>query len=118
MTDDLAALRASMREFLAADRAQHGWKPAVDACLSKWDENFSARLGDAGFVGLTIPVVAFASLLMHQQLALGLSPQDLVLFVMTAILASITLTSGEATVLQGAIHVVVFLAFAFLVFGA
>ena len=56
MTDDLAALRASIREFLAADRAQHGWKPAVDAWLSKWDENFSARLGDAGFVGLTIPV--------------------------------------------------------------
>ncbi len=81
--------------------------------------SLNLSLGSAvASIGLTIPVVAFASLLMHQQLALGLSPQDLVLFVMTAILASITLTSGEATVLQGAIHVVVFLAFAFLVFGA
>jgi acyl-CoA dehydrogenase len=27
----------------------------VDAWLSSWDEQFSARLGDAGFLGLTIP---------------------------------------------------------------
>ncbi len=52
---ELAALRGSLREFLAADRAEFGWEPAVDAWLSKWDEDFSARLGDAGFLGLTIP---------------------------------------------------------------
>ena len=52
---ELAALRDSLREFLAADRAEHGWQPAVDAWLSRWDEAFSARLGTAGFVGLTIP---------------------------------------------------------------
>ncbi len=52
---DLAKLRASLREFLAADREEFGWTPAVDAWLSKWDEPFSARLGDAGFLGLTIP---------------------------------------------------------------
>ena len=52
---ELAKLRASLREFLAADREEFGWTPAVDAWLSKWDEPFSARLGDAGFLGLTIP---------------------------------------------------------------
>ncbi len=52
---ELAALRRSLREFLAADRAAFGWQPAVDAWLSCWDEGFSARLGDAGFLGLTIP---------------------------------------------------------------
>lgn len=52
---ELAEFRASLREFLAADRAEHGWEPAVDAWLSKWDEEFSARLGAAGFLGLTIP---------------------------------------------------------------
>ena len=52
---ELAALRARLREFLAADRAEFGWRPSVDAWLSKWDEGFSARLGDAGFLGLTIP---------------------------------------------------------------
>ena len=52
---ELAALRASLRQFLAADRAEFGWQPAVDAWLSRWDEGFSARLGTAGFLGLTIP---------------------------------------------------------------
>lgn len=52
---ELATLRRSIREFLAADRAEFGWQPRVDAWLSSWDEQFSARLGDAGFLGLTIP---------------------------------------------------------------
>ena len=52
---ELANLRESLRRFLAADRAEFGWRPAVDTWLSCWDEGFSARLGDAGFLGLTIP---------------------------------------------------------------
>lgn len=52
---ELAELRGSLREFLVADRAEFGWQPRVDAWLSSWDEQFSARLGDAGFLGLTIP---------------------------------------------------------------
>ena len=51
----LAQLRTSIREFLTADRADFGWQPAVDSWLAKWDPDFSARLADAGFVGLTIP---------------------------------------------------------------
>lgn len=52
---ELAALRASIRAFLVADRDEFGWQPTVDAWLSSWDEAFSARLGAAGFLGLTIP---------------------------------------------------------------
>jgi Acyl-CoA dehydrogenase, N-terminal domain/Acyl-CoA dehydrogenase, middle domain len=52
---ELMALRASVRDFLHTDRTEFGWLPAVDAWLSRWDEAFSARLGDAGFLGLTIP---------------------------------------------------------------
>jgi alkylation response protein AidB-like acyl-CoA dehydrogenase len=52
---ELAKLRASIRDFLSADRATHGWQPAVDSWLAKWDPAFSVRLADAGFVGLTIP---------------------------------------------------------------
>jgi len=50
-----AELRASVREFLRADRDRYHWEPVVDAWLSCWDEEFSARLGRAGFLGLTIP---------------------------------------------------------------
>lgn len=52
---ELAALRRTLRAFLEADRERFGWQPAVDAWLSCWDEDFSARLGEAGFLGLTIP---------------------------------------------------------------
>jgi alkylation response protein AidB-like acyl-CoA dehydrogenase len=52
---ELLSLRASVREFLATDRAEHHWEPAVDSWLCGADPAFSARLGDAGFLGLTIP---------------------------------------------------------------
>ena len=52
---ELATLRTSIRDFLLADRAEFGWQPAVDSWLSGSDAEFSARLGAAGFVGLTIP---------------------------------------------------------------
>lgn len=52
---ELSKLRASVREFLQADRTEFGWRPAVDSWLGQWDESFSARLGDAGFVGMIIP---------------------------------------------------------------
>jgi len=52
---ELAEIRAAIREFLAADREKFGWEPAIDSWLARWDGDFSARLADAGFVGLTIP---------------------------------------------------------------
>jgi acyl-CoA dehydrogenase len=52
---ELAELRSGIREFLAVDRDKFGWEPAIDSWLASWDADFSARLADAGFVGLTIP---------------------------------------------------------------
>ncbi len=52
---ELSELRAAIRDFLRADRDEFGWSPTVDSWLGGWDPEFSARLGDAGFVGLTIP---------------------------------------------------------------
>jgi acyl-CoA dehydrogenase len=52
---ELAKLRYAVRDFLRSDRAEFGWQPAVDSWLGEWDEEFSARLGEAGYVGLTIP---------------------------------------------------------------
>lgn len=54
-TAELVKLRTTVRDFLQADRAEFDWQPAVDSWLGCWDEGFSARLGAAGFVGLTIP---------------------------------------------------------------
>ena len=52
---DLATLRDDIRRFLSDDAARYGWPPAVDCWLSRWDADFSVRLAEAGFVGLTIP---------------------------------------------------------------
>jgi alkylation response protein AidB-like acyl-CoA dehydrogenase len=52
---ELGKLRMAIREFLRSDQAEFGWQPIVDSWLSCWDEGFSARVGDAGFLGLTIP---------------------------------------------------------------
>src|SRR5258705_5371760 len=50
-----AELRSEVREFLAAERAAEPFVPACDAWLSGWDESFSRRLAERGWVGMTIP---------------------------------------------------------------
>lgn len=52
---ELTKLRSEVRDFLRSDCAEFGWQPDVDSWLAGWDEEFSARLGAAGFVGLSIP---------------------------------------------------------------
>src|SRR5499427_2292684 len=67
-------------------------------------------------IGLTIPVVAFASVLIGMPLALGLEGTDLVLLVLSFVVASITLVSGRTHVMQGVVHLVIFGVFLFLAF--
>ena len=49
-------------------------------------------------------------------LELGIAPKETVLLVMTFLVAVLTLSSGRATVIQGAVHLVLFTAFIFLAF--
>jgi Ca2+:H+ antiporter len=65
-------------------------------------------------IGLTIPAVAAAAVLLGMPLRLGLEGKDLALLVLTFVVASITFASGRTHVMQGAIHLVVFAAFLFL----
>lgn len=67
-------------------------------------------------IGLTIPTVAVVSIALGLPLDLGLAPKDTVMLVMTLVVAVLTLGSGRATVMQGAVHLVLFLAFVFLAF--
>ena len=50
-----AELRSEVREFLAAERAAGRFIAACDAWLSGWDESFSRRLAERGWIGMTIP---------------------------------------------------------------
>lgn len=65
-------------------------------------------------IGLTIPVIAALSPIFPFSLALGLPPLQIVLLTLTLLVSAITLGSGRATVMHGAIHLVLFAAFLFL----
>ena len=66
-------------------------------------------------IGLTIPVVAVASVLLDIPLVLGLNaPKDVVMLALTFVVSAVTLGSGRTHVMQGAVHVVMFAAFLFL----
>jgi Ca2+:H+ antiporter len=67
-------------------------------------------------IGLTIPVVAVASILLHQDLVLGLEPKDIVLLTLTILVSLLTFGTGRTNILFGFVHLVIFATFAFLVF--
>lgn len=52
---EVAGLRAEVRSFLDDERAAGRWTPRADVWLSGWDEGFSRRLGERGWLGMTIP---------------------------------------------------------------
>jgi acyl-CoA dehydrogenase len=48
-------LRDDVRRFLDHERATGAFTPTCDSWLSGWDEEFSLRLAQRGWVGMTIP---------------------------------------------------------------
>ena len=93
--ETMAAIRAAR-----ADRLQTSLNLAVGSALAS--------------IGLTIPAVAAASVLLGMPLRLGIGGSDLVLLALTFLIGSITFVSGRTNVMQGAVHLVVFAAFLFL----
>lgn len=94
-----------MPEGLAAVRA---------ARANRLQTSLNLALGSAlASIGLTIPAVAASSLLLGRPLLLGLEPKEEVLLAVTLVVGVITLGTGRTTVLQGIVHLVVFVAFLF-----
>ncbi len=89
---------------------------AVRAALrNRMQVSLNLALGSAlATIGLTIPAVAFVAIGLDIALVLGLPPKELVLLLLTVMASTITLASGRATVLQGALHLVLFMVFLFL----
>lgn len=67
-------------------------------------------------IGLTIPVIGAWSLWSGQPLLLGLQPTGVVLLALTFLVSALTLATGRTTVLQGAVHLVIFATFLLLSF--
>ena len=91
------------------------WAALRAALRNQMQISFNLALGSAlATIGLTIPAVAVTSIMLGLPLALGLSPKEATLLVLSLFLSSMTLAGGRATVLQGAVHLVVFAVFLFL----
>ncbi|WP_158884044.1 calcium:proton antiporter [Rhodanobacter sp. L36] len=67
-------------------------------------------------IGLTIPAILIVSHLTHHPIILGLQHTDLMLFVLTLALCLVTFSSGRTNVLQGGVHLVLFVAYLFFTF--
>ena len=100
------ALLVLLPETLAAIRA---------ARRNRIQTSLNLALGSAiASIGLTIPVIAVASLFLDGPLLLGLGSTQIVLLALTIVVSVLTVVPGRATRLQGGVHLVLFAAFLFL----
>ena len=100
------AMMVLLPETVAAVRA---------ANRNRMQISFNLALGSAiATIGLTIPTVAVTSIALGLPLELGLPPKEVALLALSLLLSSMTLAGGRATVLQGAVHLVLFAVFVFL----
>lgn len=91
-----------------------GWAAVRAALADRLQNSLNLATGSAlASIGLTIPVMALISHLIQLPLELGLAPKELVLLVLTFLVASITLVAGRTHVLQGVVHLVILAAFLF-----
>ncbi len=77
--------------------------------------SLNLALGSAmATIGLTIPVVSAVALALGRPLTLGLGAEEMVLLVLSLFIGTVTLATGRTTILQGAVHLVIFAVFLFL----
>jgi Ca2+:H+ antiporter len=94
LPESLAALRAAR-----ANRLQTSLNLALGSALAS--------------IGLTIPAVAIVSLATGWTLTLGIDVKSTVLLLLSLLVTTLTLGTGRTTVLQGAVHLVIFAAYLF-----
>lgn len=92
-------------ESLAAYRA---------ARANRLQTSLNLALGSAlATIGLTIPAVAIVSMLTGWTLKLGIDLKSTVLLGLSLLVATLSLGPGRTTILQGAVHLVIFMVYLF-----
>jgi Ca2+:H+ antiporter len=94
LPESLAALRAAR-----SNRLQTSLNLALGSALAS--------------IGLTIPAVALVTLATGWTLVLGLDLKGMVLLALSLLVATLSLGTGRTTVLQGAVHLVIFAVYLF-----
>jgi len=96
----LVALVVMMPEGFAAVR---------NARANRLQTSLNLAIGSAlASIGLSIPTVATMSLVYGWTLTLGLDPKNTALLVLTLFISALSLSTGRTTVMQGAVHLVIF----------
>ena len=91
------------------------WAAVRAAAANRLQTSMNLAIGSVlASIGLTIPVVVLASVMLDMPLLLGLDNKDMVLLFLTFLVGGFTLASGRTNVMQGAVHLVIFAAFLFL----
>lgn len=76
--------------------------------------SLNLALGSAlATIGLTIPAVTVAALVLDLNLALGLSQTSIVLLILSLFVTSLSLGTGRTTIVQGVLHLVLMATFLF-----
>ena len=102
----LIALLVLAPETLAAVR---------NARRNRIQTSFNLAYGSAiASIGLTIPTIALATIWLDGPLVLGLGSMQIVLLGISMVVGALTVLPGRATVQEGGVHLVLFLAFVFL----
>ena len=94
----IAALRA-----VSANQLQR----TINLCLG----------ASASTIGLTVPAILGINLITGQRVVLGLAPAEMVLLALTLILSTLTFSGPRTTVLEGAMHLLVFFVYVTLIFS-
>lgn len=82
------------------------------AMQNRLQSSVNLALGSAlASIGLTIPVIIALCIFTGQPLVMGVPPEQMVLLVLTLFVGTITLGTGRTTVLQGAVHLILFAVF-------
>ena len=102
------ALLVLLPETLAAVRNAH---------RDRMQTSFNLALGSGmASIGLTIPVIAVASIWIDTPLVLGLGATQMVLLALSVVVAALTILPGRATLQEAGVHLALFAAFVFLAF--
>jgi Ca2+:H+ antiporter len=100
------ALLVLMPEGFAAVRA---------AKANRLQSSLNLALGSAlASIGLTIPTVAAIAIFFNLPLSLGISDLNMTLMYLSFFIGALTLAIGRTTLLQGIVHIIIFLEYLFL----
>ena len=94
----IAALRAALDNQL---------QRSINLCLG----------ASASTIGLTLPAILAVGLATGKTMVLGLDPTGVTLLALTLVLSTLTFSGPRTTVLEGAVHLVVFLVYIVLIFS-